>query len=874
MKLVITTFCLLALFSQVNAQFDVEKYKEYYNSHRNMQYQELLGEFPAGKFLKSVDYDFLKSEYADSISQAYSLTDYEKQLLNTNGFMVTDRKSFVNFQQAYFDIYFKDLPVYVSADAILHAFHCSFNELMKEIEKYIESGYYLRNGDVYSFRSHFYDDIEENITELAALDTSELYKQIINDLDVYFSTPESFYNDYISSVFEENKQTIEAIMNLIDKETLSEFELFAGTPRKIDFSQFKPRGHYVNKDRYGDDLIKYFKTMMWFGRTDLYITKPLHQDPTYIPTDQDIKRQTILSALIAETITMNGDTSSLYKYYSFIKDFINLFTGAPDHITVDDIAGIMKSMNIKHAAELIDDTKYDTFRAELLKLGNSKQLYSSHILMSDIGMSEQVDPPVIFELFGQRPTIDNYISAQVVYDQILYFGNKIPRMLPSTLDILFALGNDASIQLLQKELEQYKYSSNLASVRYLISTYDTEFWNSSIYSTWLSAIKSLNPPLDRSNLPEFMQTAAWQQKNMNTQLASWIELRHDFLLYAKQSYTDDMICDFPYSYVEPVPDLYARIGIVMEKLERFAKSNNNIIYPRFFTNWIDVCKNLKQLSFKELNGIAPDSLENLFLKKMVNRVFSCPNYLEGWYVDLFYNNLTLLNGIGNFEGAGTEIDSTCLKNEKIVADFHTSPTDEGGAEVGWVMHGGTGPMNLAVVTVKTPAGNYRSYVGAVMSYYETVTEGFERLTNDDWDKIFDNGTIFRPQFTNLYLADKNGGEIEGKVSLQTYSKPNSVEYDFAKTNTLHSAAFPNPFSESVNICFKLPQAATGANVTLEIVDIIGNKVFEKIAMLPSGNYQIVWNGSDLSGKPCPAGSYIYRIKCGEYSASGNIMLKR
>ena len=34
-----------------------------------------------------------------------------------------------------------------------------------------------------------------------------------------------------------------------------------------------------------------------------------------------------------------------------------------------------------------------------------------------------------------------------------------------------------------------------------------------------------------------MQTTAWQDKELNITLASWAELRHDTILYVKQSYT-------------------------------------------------------------------------------------------------------------------------------------------------------------------------------------------------------------------------------------------------------------------------------------------------------------------------------------------------
>lgn len=50
------------------------------------------------------------------------------------------------------------------------------------------------------------------------------------------------------------------------KEETKEIELF-GKVRQIDFSQMKPRGHYV-KTR---ELQKYFRTMMWLGRIDMKI---------------------------------------------------------------------------------------------------------------------------------------------------------------------------------------------------------------------------------------------------------------------------------------------------------------------------------------------------------------------------------------------------------------------------------------------------------------------------------------------------------------------------------------------------------------------------------------------------------------------------
>jgi len=58
-----------------------------------------------------------------------------------------------------------------------------------------------------------------------------------------------------------------------------------------------------------------------------------------------------------------------------------------------------------------------------------------------------------------------------------------------------------------------------------------------------------------------MRTQAWEEEQLNAALASWTELRHDTILYAKQSYTP-VETSLPPSvpgYVEPVPEFYGRL---------------------------------------------------------------------------------------------------------------------------------------------------------------------------------------------------------------------------------------------------------------------------------------------------------------------------
>lgn len=92
---------------------------------------------------------------------------------------------------------------------------------------------------------------------------------------------------------------------------------------------------------------------------------------------------------------------------------------------------------------------------------------------------------------------------------------------------------------------------------------------------------------------------------------------------------------------------------------------------------------------------------------------------SGWYTELFT--------------AGADP----LTFDPTIADVHTQPTDEMGNMVGRILHVGTGAPRLMTVVVDTPDG-LRAYMGAVSSYYEVITEDYDRLTDERWAGSLEN----------------------------------------------------------------------------------------------------------------------------------------
>jgi hypothetical protein len=255
---------------------------------------------------------------------------------------------------------------------------------------------------------------------------------------------------------------------------------------------------------------------------------------------------------------------------------------------------------------------------------------------------DSISPASAFLLFGQRFVVDSYVMSQVVYDRIKYAGGQVCRLFPSSLDPLFALGNDAALQLLKPELEEYHYSYILAGLRYLFDNYSDDYWKSSLYNAWVGSIRQLNPPEDRTTLPMFMTTAAFWQEKLNTQLFSWAQLRHDNLLYAKQSYTGIPICSYPYGYVEPFPEFYQSLKTfaVIAKNKFQGMTFSDPVYKQklidYYDNFSLTMDTLRSIAEKELNNNLLTTSEINFLKKIIfEDTLGCAPGFSGWYPKLF-----------------------------------------------------------------------------------------------------------------------------------------------------------------------------------------------------------------------------------------------
>src|SRR5574338_408177 len=845
-------------FSQSN--FNIDAYKQFLQSHQNMSSTDLMQMHPAGNFSNDLNLSLTNTRYLDSVASKFSLTAYESELLGQHGFVVSERMKKISFGESYLEIFHKDLPVFVSTDAILHAFHISYDRILKDAEL----GFLIEKVksfliDLHSSHAYLNNKYSSNPEMLTML----------KDVDVYLTVPLKLFELSINPYYAENTGKVDTILQLISAEEMQPYALFAENCRVIDWSQFKPRGHYFENENttFHTQLPQYFKVMMWLGRTELYLTKPSALDSVIcpLPSFNDIRRQIIDSYLVKEAI----DVTNTYDDYLAIENTIKIFAGEQDNVTLDNLIYLKNAVSLNDANELLDSLKIVEFQDTLKNQSFAYQLILSQILFNNPMSPDSIIPASAFMLFGQRFVIDSYITASVVFDRI---QGGVCRLFPSLLDVLFSLGNSASAQLLIEELNTYNYSTNLAALRYLIDSYDDEFWNANLYSNWLNIIRKLNPPEDRTSFPPFMQTAAFWQEKMNTQLASWTELRHDNLLYAKQSYTGGTICSFPYSYVEPFPDFYQQLKdfsiAAAGKIQtiNFSDPQYQIKISAYFNSLGNIMDTLKVISEKELNQQLLTNDEITFLQNMIyenGSGGSGTTPYKGWYPKLFYKDEQLANLEPPYSNPGL------LQSDHLVADMHTIPTDCGGNIMSWVKHVGTGQINLGVIIAPWNDGIETAFIGPVMSYYEYTTENFLRLTDQEWNNQYLQSAL-RPGWVNIYLADSLGNSRGNGPSLIT-SVDENPNNNIIPQSELLIANYPNPFNSSTLIVFTIPYDLTNANTELKIYDVQGSLIATLVnQQLAAGNYIVKWEGKNQYNQNVSSGVYIYNIKVGNKIKSGKM----
>ncbi|APR86555.1 Hypothetical protein A7982_11904 [Minicystis rosea] len=613
----------------------------------------------------------------------------ERGVLDDKGLVISTDEKVPSFHLGYTALFKAHEPVYFTADALLHAIHRSYDQILADVESEALS----------AELATLLDELRRNLAGASSANA-----EARADLDVYLAVAASLLSGTIAKPMTDTRAAeVASLVQAAERADGAPALTLFGERHDVDVSMLKPRGHYTRSEA----LQRYFRATMWLGRVEIRVAQKHHGE-------WHVNRRALEGALLLRRAL--SDRAALA--HRRLDEAMEVFVGPADSLSFSGLARATRAHG--DLATLADA---DVARA----LENeAKQRIAS-------GLLHPHEAPIDFLMLGQRYVVDSEVFSAVTYGRLEEY-----RMMPSPLDIGWGVfRNSAALALLAPELSRFHYRNALEAVAKRGEEAGPALWEGSIYHLWLGALKALSPdPTRDAALPRLMQSEAWSRRMLNTQLASWAELRHDTVLYAKQSYTSVAICAYPDAYVEPYPAFFAAVaalasrgGALVSGLDFGKQSATQKHIVSYFETLQRTAVKLREIAERERRKepLLDEQLDFMnHAVSMDGRHAGCTIVWQpgGWYADLYYDRR----------------DVTWHK--PTIADVHTQPTDESGNPVGKVLHVGTGGPRLFTVTLDTCKGP-RTYRGFVSSYHEVTTANYQRLTDEEWrprvDKIPDVG---------------------------------------------------------------------------------------------------------------------------------------
>jgi len=716
------------------------------------------------------------------LESALHLNENQKQLLQKNGFAVIPWSG-DDIVKPYKTLKERGIPIFVTSDTLLHLYHIQFNEILKRLEeeeffdKLIDMSLAMLARSIQDYESFTDADLREaarrNVAYFAvALQILQTPTEGYDENKIKQETEEwNEEHPWDKKEFKPIKKADFAIPDYVAdevEEEIKNIEAHEGfKPSAIfnskgacacdlpgcyceDYSQYVPRGHYTRSEA----LKRYFKTMMWYGRMAFL----LKGGSEALVSEKDARIATVQASLISAelpsvlaTSQEQSSPATCWEIWNRIYSITSFFVGIADDLTPYEYLDALEKVlgTSFDASQLADEEILLNLKAELAQTRNPEIYGGSGICV--------ISPPItkdkLYEclaktkgmrFMGQRFVPDSYIFQNLVSPAVgMYVGKDKPftmkttalgpaRCFPRGLDVMAVLGSERAYDILKAEGdteyqgEDTSYDEQLEELREEFGAFSEEDWNRNLYWAWLYTLKSLLDDFHQG-YPTFMQTEAWKNKELQTALASWAELRHDTILYAKQSYTPALTAMPPepepvVGYVEPVPEFYSRmLSLTKMTKEGLAQLDALSDSERSRLESLEaILERLAQISQDELEGKELSEADYDFIRNFGQQLDSMV--------------------------AGVEAEG---KETTLVADVHTdtNPPME-------VLEEGLGYVDLILVAYNVPDGHIILGAGPTLSYYEFKQDLDQRLTDEQWKEILERGQQpQRPGWIDSFYAE-------------------------------------------------------------------------------------------------------------------------
>ncbi len=658
-----------------------------------------------------------------NVTVPFVLSPEQLERLAVDGFVVSpgvEKEFFTVYEQARY----ANVPTFITSDSLLHVYHLLFDKVLRTAERqsFIPLLREL-NQAMLAQTDQQYQALQGTEWEDAALRTVAFIGVGSQLLDPTLEVPA-----YAQELVAAELANIEAASGILPS------PLFPGLENGEDYTQYIPRGHYT----VSEELTAYFKSMMWYGR----MTFRLKTD------NPDVGRAETRAALLLvhalRTAQVNGQPA-LQAWLDLYNPTV-FFVGRSDDLTafqyldvIDAIYGLTPDL-----AAIADESQLDAF------IDAANELPPPQILGLVISVGDDVEETTKgFRFMGQRFVPDAYIFRQLIYRNVGTQEN--PRQLPKGLDVMAAMGSDRAYAILDElgETEYANYPEQMEKMQTWVDGLTTDEWTETLYTTWLYTFEPLLAE-PGEGYPQFMQSEAWLDKQLNTSLGSWAELKHDTILYAKQVYAElggggGAPLPLPArGYVEPVPEFYARLEalttMTLEGLQERGLLGEQDLNSLMRLQSLVAA--LQVMAEKELRGEPLTEEEH--------------NLIRFYGGEL--EHLTMAAADRDDEDPAAQPIMDEEPQAAVIADVATAPDPDGdGNPNPVVLEEAVGRINeiYAVVPLINEDGTIQLQVakGGVFAYYEFTWPADDRLTDEKWRTMLDEGEAPPlPEWTDSFFT--------------------------------------------------------------------------------------------------------------------------
>lgn len=632
----------------------------------------------------------------------FRFTDAQKKKLVENGFVVVPGNAeqfFHIYESSHFGISPR-IPNFITTDCVLQLYHLFYDFTLREVE------------------------VEELLPILRRLTIAMLneskrqYRKAKDPLIKRACSKNISFFGVATNLLKFKDTSIPLACKSEIKSELQKINLHSGRekssifPYHCDYSQFTVRGHYTRNE----ELRRFFLAMMWYS-----------QNPFPFKFKGKKTREQVLQALLITHALFNSklDNVPLIRLWDKIYSITSLYVGAADDIIPHDLKKLIDEIYGENVdiGEFVDKGKMNLLYKEIDKLP-----YPA-INPRLIGIPQGPQ----FRFMPQRYIPDSYIMQKLT--------SWPARPWPKGLDVMAVLGSREAERILDslyKEPEKWSaYTSIREELKSKFDSLSEDEWFENLFYGWLYTLNSLLEKRN-GNYPSFMMNRAWEDKELNTALASWAEMRHDVVLYGKPSGAEGggggKKIPQPKGYVEPVPDFYEGM-IRLVRLNRKILSDEGCLTDKLkglFDRFDKVLTSLLGITKKELKGMPLTHDEYEWIRYFGSKLEGLSTSLVelgrnlpsfDWEMGkLIEKPRVFLRGW--FEVTGPDRDVACI------ADVHTSEDR--------CLEEAVGHINPIYVVVPINGELYLTR-GGVFSYYEFKYPVSHRLTDEAWQEMLKRG---------------------------------------------------------------------------------------------------------------------------------------